>query len=117
MRVLKPGFARPVIVHRAILGSVERMFAILCEHTGGKWPFWLSPRQVRILPIKDDNLDYARKVLKRLVMVNPTCTPYFNPSLLQEGFEAELDDSNGTMNAKVRNAQLAQFNFMCVIGP
>ena len=44
MRNLKPGFARPVIVHRAILGSVERMFAIVTEHFGGKWPFWLSPR-------------------------------------------------------------------------
>jgi len=43
-RNLKPGYERPVIVHRAILGSVERMFAILCEHTGGRWPFWLSPR-------------------------------------------------------------------------
>jgi len=44
MHKLKPGFARPVIVHRAILGSVERMYAILCEHTGGRWPFWISPR-------------------------------------------------------------------------
>lgn len=44
MHDLKPGFERPVIVHRAILGSVERMFAILCEHTGGRWPFFLSPR-------------------------------------------------------------------------
>lgn len=44
MHDLKPGFERPVIVHRAILGSIERMFAILCEHTGGRWPFFLSPR-------------------------------------------------------------------------
>ncbi len=41
---LKPGFARPIMIHRAVLGSVERMMAILCEHTGGKWPFWVSPR-------------------------------------------------------------------------
>ena len=42
---------RPVIIHRAVLGSVERMFAILCEHYGGKWPFWLSPRQAQVVPI------------------------------------------------------------------
>jgi threonyl-tRNA synthetase len=42
---------RPVMIHRAVLGSVERMFAILCEHTGGKWPFWLSPRQAMVIPI------------------------------------------------------------------
>lgn len=46
MRNLRPGYARPVVVHRAILGSVERMMAILCEHTAGKYPFWLSPRQI-----------------------------------------------------------------------
>ena len=69
MRNLKPGFERPVIVHRAILGSVERMFAILCEHTGGKWPFWLSPRQVAILPINDEHVEYANKVANRLVIV------------------------------------------------
>ena len=45
------GFARPVLVHRAMLGSVERMFAVLCEHYGGKWPLWLSPRQVMLIPV------------------------------------------------------------------
>ena len=45
--------ARPVIIHRAILGSVERMFAILTEHFAGKWPYWLSPRQVMIVPISE----------------------------------------------------------------
>jgi len=48
---LKNGFARPVIVHRAIFGSLERFIAILCEQTGGKWDFWLSPRQIKLLPI------------------------------------------------------------------
>ena len=70
MHDLKPGFERPVIVHRAILGSVERMFAILCEHTGGKWPFWLSPRQVQIIPITDAHLDFANSVNSRFVHVN-----------------------------------------------
>lgn len=48
---LKNGFARPVIIHRAIFGSLERFIAILCEQTGGKWDFWLSPRQIQLIPI------------------------------------------------------------------
>jgi threonyl-tRNA synthetase len=51
---LKTGFTRPVIVHRAIFGSLERFIAILCEQTGGKWDFWLSPRQIKLLPIGKD---------------------------------------------------------------
>ena len=50
------------MVHRAILGSVERFIAMLAEHTGGKWPFWLSPRQVVVIPITDDHADYAKQV-------------------------------------------------------
>ena len=57
---------RPVIIHRAILGSVERMMAILLEHTAGKWPFWLSPRQSVILPVTDDHYDYAKEVHAQL---------------------------------------------------
>ena len=56
---MKNGFARPVMIHRAILGSVERMMAILCEHTGGKWPFWVSPRQFVIIPMGKDCVEYA----------------------------------------------------------
>lgn len=67
---LKPGFERPVIIHRAILGSVERMMAILCEHYAGKFPFWLSPRQVIVLPLSEKIMDYAEKVQKRLILVN-----------------------------------------------
>lgn len=48
---LKTGFSRPVIIHRAIFGSLERFIAILCEQTGGKWDFWLSPRQIKFIPI------------------------------------------------------------------
>jgi threonyl-tRNA synthetase len=56
---LKAGFARPVIIHRAILGSVERFMAILIEHLGGKWPFFLSPRQCVICPISEKYSDYC----------------------------------------------------------
>jgi threonyl-tRNA synthetase len=63
---LKPGFKRPVIVHRAILGSIERFTAILIEHLGGKWPFFLSPRQIIVLPISEKAADYCESVYKYL---------------------------------------------------
>jgi threonyl-tRNA synthetase len=59
---LKPGFERPVIVHRAILGSVERFMAILIEHTAGKFPFFISPRQIMIVPISEKFADYCDSV-------------------------------------------------------
>jgi len=98
---LKPGFRRPVIVHRAILGSVERFCAILIEHLGGKWPFWISPRQVIVCPISDKALDYCESVY--LYMHN-------------QGFQCKLDSSSGSINKKVRNAQLAQWNYILVAG-
>ncbi len=54
---------RPVMVHRAIFGSLERMLGILIEHTAGKWPFWLSPQQVAVLPVAEKHKDYAQKVI------------------------------------------------------
>jgi threonyl-tRNA synthetase len=59
---LKPGFERPIIVHRAILGSVERFMAILIEHLAGKWPFWMSPRQIIVLPISQKAEEYCESV-------------------------------------------------------
>lgn len=93
---------RPVIIHRAILGSVERQIAILTENYGGKWPFWLSPRQLMIVPVGQAYYEYAQLVRQQLHEL---------------GFmvEADLDDGD-TMNKKIRNAQLAQFNFILVVG-
>jgi len=59
---IKHGFRRPVIIHRAILGSVERFSAILIEHLGGKWPFWISPRQAIVVPVSDKFIDYCESV-------------------------------------------------------
>lgn len=93
---------RPVIIHRAILGSVERMIAILTESYAGKWPFWLSPRQVMVIPVSSQFDDYAIQVKDKL---------------WNDGFMAELDtDPSDTLNKKIRNAQLAQFNFILVVG-
>ncbi|XP_015418091.1 PREDICTED: threonine--tRNA ligase, cytoplasmic [Myotis davidii] len=93
---------RPVIIHRAILGSVERMIAILTENYGGKWPFWLSPRQVMIVPVGPTCDDYAQKVRQQ-----------FHDAK----FMVDIDlDPGCTLNKKIRNAQLAQYNFILVVG-
>uniref|UniRef100_A0A4W3JZ69 threonine--tRNA ligase n=1 Tax=Callorhinchus milii TaxID=7868 RepID=A0A4W3JZ69_CALMI len=93
---------RPVIIHRAILGSVERMIAILTESYGGKWPFWLSPRQVMVVPVGPTCEDYAQKVRQQ-----------FHDS----GLMTDVDlDQGSTLNKKIRNAQLAQYNFILVLG-
>jgi len=93
---------RPVIVHRAVLGSVERMMAILCENFGGKWPFWLSPRQCILITVSANFDDYAREVMK---MIHDA------------GFLCDLEQDPGTtMNKRIRNAQLAQYNFILVLG-
>jgi threonyl-tRNA synthetase len=94
-------FARPVIVHRAMLGSVERMFAVLCEHYGGKWPLWLSPRQVMVVPIHADWYDYCQLIRDKLHA---------------EGFYVDVDLSKNTFKKKVANAQVAQYNFQLVCG-
>lgn len=98
---LKKGYARPVIVHRAILGSVERFMAILIEHLAGKWPYFVSPRQVLVCPLSEKFFEYSTKVYKRLH---------------REGIKVEINLSNETLNKKVRNGQLDQFNFIVVCG-
>uniref|UniRef100_A0A8C1PAF4 threonine--tRNA ligase n=1 Tax=Cyprinus carpio TaxID=7962 RepID=A0A8C1PAF4_CYPCA len=93
---------RPVIIHRAILGSVERMIAILTENYAGKWPLWLSPRQVMLVPVNPSLEEYAKQVCERFV---------------EAGFMADADlDSGCLLNKKIRNAQLAQYNFILVVG-
>uniref|UniRef100_A0A673YDW6 threonine--tRNA ligase n=1 Tax=Salmo trutta TaxID=8032 RepID=A0A673YDW6_SALTR len=102
--VLKDGDdkARPVIIHRAILGSVERMIAILTENYAGKWPLWLSPRQVMFVPVNPTCEEYAKRMCKQFV---------------EAGFMADADlDSSCLLNKKIRNAQLAQYNFILVVG-
>lgn len=94
--------AQPVMIHRAVLGSVERMTAILTEHYKGRWPFWLSPRQVLVVPVGVKYFKYAEDLKELLVK--------------QYGFHAEVDVSGNTLQKKVRNGQLLQFNFIFVVG-
>ncbi|XAR64566.1 Threonine--tRNA ligase [Bertholletia excelsa] len=92
---------RPVMIHRAILGSVERMFAILLEHYKGKWPFWLSPRQTIVCPVSEKSENYAMQV---------------KDWIHQAGFYVDVDTSDRTIQKKVREAQVAQYNYILVVG-
>jgi threonyl-tRNA synthetase len=102
--------APPVIIHRAILGSVERMFGILAEHTGGRWPFWLSPRQLLLCPVAERHNAYAEAAAAALRAGGG-----------QEGAGAsalhvEVDASARTVAKRVREAQVAQWNVVGVVG-
>nr|GMD16999.1 threonine--tRNA ligase, mitochondrial 1-like [Ipomoea batatas] len=92
---------RPVMIHRAILGSVERMFAILLEHFKGKWPFWLSPRQAMVCPVSDKSQSYGMELRDRIH---------------EAGFHVDVDTSDRTIQKKVREAQVAQYNYILVVG-
>lgn len=96
------GFEQPVMIHRAILGSVERMISILTEHTKGRWPFWLSPRQVMVIPVSAKFLDYAKQIARQLNEL--------------ANLNVEVDESDEQLGKKIREAQLLQFNFVLVVG-
>ncbi len=92
---------RPIMIHRAIFGSIERFFGILIEHFAGKFPLWLSPNQVRILTVADRHEDYAYEVATQI---------------RDAGFHVEVDASSESISKKVRNAQLSQSNYILTVG-
>nr|WP_254867648.1 threonine--tRNA ligase [Marinitoga sp. 1154] len=92
---------RPVMIHRAIYGSIERFFGILIENFAGAFPTWLSPEQIAIIPVSDKYIDAAKELYERLD---------------SEGLRIKLDDSNATVGYKIRNAQMLKIPYMIVIG-
>jgi threonyl-tRNA synthetase len=92
---------RPYMIHRALLGSMERFFGILIEHYGGAFPVWLAPVQATIIPIADRHNEYARQVFDQL---------------RKAGLRAEIDARAERMNAKIRDAQLQKVPYMLVVG-
>ncbi len=92
---------RPVMLHRAVFGSIERFFGILVEHFAGKFPFWLSPYQVRIANVADRHIPYAEEIAKKI---------------RAKGIVCDLDDSNESVGKKVRNAQLLKVNYLLTVG-
>ncbi|MDA1353251.1 MAG: threonine--tRNA ligase [bacterium] len=92
---------RPFMVHRALLGSIERFFGILIEHYAGKFPYWLAPTQVRILPVVDKFNDYAYDVRDKLKKI---------------GVRVEVDAANEKLGYKIRQAQTEKIPYMIIIG-
>ena len=92
---------RPIMIHRALLGSLERFIGCLIEHYAGAFPLWLAPVQAVILPIADRHMDYAEQVAARLT---------------QEGIRVELDYSKESVGKKIRNAELDKVPYMLVVG-
>lgn len=93
---------RPVVIHRAIYGSIDRFFGILIEHYAGAFPTWLAPVQVQVIPVSPEvHLDYAKEIANRLKSA---------------GFRVELDDRNEKMGYKIREAQVHKIPYMLVVG-
>ena len=92
---------RPYMIHRALLGSIERFFGVLIEHYAGNFPLWLSPVQVKVLPITDSMNDYARQVQMELYTAK---------------IRAEIDDRSEKIGAKIRDAELMKVPYMFIIG-
>jgi threonyl-tRNA synthetase len=92
---------RPIMVHRALMGSLERFFGILIEHYAGAFPLWLSPTQVSVLTISERHVEYAGNVFE---------------SFLQEGIRAELNTDNEKIGYKIREATLLKTPYMCIAG-
>ncbi|MBV7531968.1 threonine--tRNA ligase [Chitinophaga sp. sic0106] len=95
------GRHRPVMIHRAPFGSLERFIAVLIEHCGGKFPLWLTPTQVKILPISDKTQEYAEAVAA---------------ALKKADIRAEIDDRSEKIGKKIREAELAKIPYMLVLG-
>ena len=91
----------PVVLHRTILGSLERFMGVMLEHYRGVLPTWLSPVQARVIPLSDDHVDYAKKILATMV---------------EGGIRADGDFTSGTMGSKIRDAQLQKIPYMLVVG-
>jgi threonyl-tRNA synthetase len=91
----------PVVIHRAIFGSMERFMAILIEHYAWAFPAWLATVQAKILPVSDKFLDYAKEVAEKFAL---------------KGLRFEIDDSNETLGKKIRNAEMEKVPYMIVVG-
>ena len=92
---------KPIMIHRALLGSIERFFGVLVEHYAGSFPMWLAPVQIMFIPIADRHIDYCNQI---------------SDVLKEKDFRSEVNDSSERMNAKIREAQMQKIPYMIVIG-
>jgi threonyl-tRNA synthetase len=93
---------RPVMIHRALLGTFERFMGVMIEHFAGRFPLWLAPEQVRVLPLNEDVFDYAENVAD---------------DLQAAGFRASVDTDDDTLQRKIRAAHDDNLPYMCIVGP
>ena len=112
---------RPLMVHRALYGSVERFFGVLIEHYAGAFPVWLSPVQVVVIPIAERHVEYANKVaamLRGSSVLSQARAPHVSPVLrdVGSGIRVQVDARNEKMNAKIREHALQKVPFMLVVG-
>ena len=92
---------RPVMIHRALMGSFERFMGILIEHYAGEFPLWLAPVQAAVLPLADRHVDYAREV---------------HAALVEAGLRADVDERTESVGRKIREAELRKVPYMLVVG-
>jgi threonyl-tRNA synthetase len=92
---------RPIMLHRALFGSIERFFGVLLEHFAGAFPAWLAPVQVRVLPVRDDHIAYADRIVDRL---------------RAEGFRADLVEADEPLGGRIRRAKLEKLPYVLVVG-
>jgi threonyl-tRNA synthetase len=92
---------QPIMIHRALFGSVERFMGILIEHYAGNLPTWLAPEQVRVLPVRDDHDDYGQEVVD---------------TLKAEGVRASIDLANEPLGGRIRRAKLEKIPYIIVVG-
>lgn len=93
--------SRPIMIHRALLGSLERFFGVLIEHYGGFFPLWLAPVQAIVIPITERNDDYAKKI---------------HSTLIENGIRAELEERNEGVGKKIRDAEMRKIPFLLIVG-
>jgi threonyl-tRNA synthetase len=92
---------QPVMIHRALFGSIERFFGVLVEHYAGAFPAWLAPVQARVLPVRDDHASFAVDVVSRLVAA---------------GFRADYDEADEPLGGRIRKAKLEKLPYILVVG-
>jgi threonyl-tRNA synthetase len=91
----------PIMLHRVVLGSLERFIGVLTEHTSGKFPIWLSPNQIKVMTLNDECKEYAKEI---------------HQDLFDSGYQVELNDKSESMGKKAREAQIQKFNYLVTVG-
>jgi len=92
---------KPFVIHRALLGSLERFIGVLIEHYGGAFPLWIAPVQIKILPISDKHIEYGKEILDELRSIS---------------FRVEMNKKNETVSKKIRESEIEKVPYLLIIG-